>query len=212
MTEITPEMVRRLRERTGAGLMECKKALEAAKGDEEAAIDILRKSGLKTAEKRASREMSEGRVTTWIAPKARVGALAALTCETDFVAATEDFNALLGQVVQRVAEDNPASIDALLVSKDSRNGQQVGESIKLFVGKLGENTQVGRIQRFENMKGRVGTYVHHDKKKAALVSRSVVMSSYQTKSFAISASLQIFAPQIFAARASSWSVQRPQPS
>lgn len=170
MTEINPDMVRRLRERTGAGLMECKRALEAAKGDEEAAIDILRKSGLKTAEKRASREMSEGRVTTWIAPKSRVGALAALTCETDFVAATDDFNALLGEVVQRVASENPASVDALLTAKDSRNGQQIGESIKLFVGKLGENTSVGRIQRYENMKGRVGTYVHHDKKKAALVS------------------------------------------
>jgi elongation factor Ts len=170
MTEINPDMVRRLRERTGAGLMECKRALEAAKGDEEAAIDGLRKAGLKTAEKRASREMGEGRVTTWIAPKSRVGALAALTCETDFVAATDDFNALLGEVVQRVGADNPASVDALLTAKDSRNGQQIGESIKLFIGKLGENTQVGRIQRYENMKGRVGTYVHHDRKKAALVS------------------------------------------
>ncbi|MDZ4774634.1 MAG: translation elongation factor Ts [Planctomycetota bacterium] len=170
MVEINPDMVRRLRERTGAGLMECKRALDAAKGDEEAAIDILRKSGLKSAEKKASREMGEGRVTTWIAPKSRVGALVALTCETDFVAATDDFNGLLAEVVKRVADDNPASIDTLLASKDSRNGQQVGESIKLFIGKLGENTQVAKIQRYENMKGRVGTYVHHDKKKAALVS------------------------------------------
>ncbi|MBL8857749.1 MAG: translation elongation factor Ts [Planctomycetes bacterium] len=170
MAEINPDMVRRLRERSGAGLMECKRALEAAHGDEEVAIDNLRKSGLKTAEKRSSREMGEGRVTTWIAPKSRVGALVALTCETDFVAATDDFNALLGEAVQRVAADNPASIDALLKAKDSRNGQEFGESIKLFIGKLGENTQVGKIMRYENMKGRVGTYVHHDKKKAALVS------------------------------------------
>jgi len=169
MAEITSEMVRNLRERTGAGLMECKRALEASNGDIEGAVDHLRKSGLKTAEKKASREMGEGRVLTWIAPKSRVGALVALTCETDFVANTEDFNSLHAEIVQRVAHDNPASVDALLLLKDSRNGQTIGESIKLFVGKLGENTSVARIQRYENMKGRVGTYVHHDKKKAALV-------------------------------------------
>lgn len=170
MPEITSEMVRNLRERTGAGLMECKRALEAAKGDIENAIDNLRKSGLKSAEKKAAREMGEGRVITWIAPKSRVGALAALTCETDFVANTDDFNGLLGEIVQRVAVDNPKDVAALLAAKDARNGQTIDESIKLFVGKLGENTQVARIQRYENMKGRVGTYVHHDKKKAALVS------------------------------------------
>lgn len=169
MAEITSEMVRNLRERTGAGLMECKRALEASNGDIEGAVDHLRKSGLKTAEKKASREMGEGRVLTWIAPKSRVGALVALTCETDFVANTEDFNSLHAEIVQRVAHDNPANVDALLLLKDSRNGQTIGESIKLFVGKLGENTSVARIQRYENMKGRVGTYVHHDKKKAALV-------------------------------------------
>jgi len=169
MAEITSEMVRTLRELTGAGLMECKRALEASSGDIQAAQDYLRKSGLKLAEKKAAREMGEGRVMTWIAPKSRVGALVALTCETDFVANTDDFNALHAEILQRVAHDNPANVDALLLLKDSRNGQTIGESIKLFVGKLGENTSVARIQRYENMKGRVGTYVHHDKKKAALV-------------------------------------------
>src|SRR5437016_1601028 len=71
MADTTPDMVRKLRERTGAGLMECKRALDAAKGDEEVAVDNLRKAGLKTAEKKASREMGEGRVQTWIAPKSR---------------------------------------------------------------------------------------------------------------------------------------------
>lgn len=170
MAQINPDMVRRLRERTGAGLMECKRALEGAAGDEEVAVDNLRKAGLKTAEKKASREMGEGRVLSWIAPKSRVGAIAALTCETDFVANTDDFNGLLAETVQRIAQDSPKDVEALLLLKDSRNGQAIGESIKLFIGKLGENTQIARIQRYENMKGRVGTYVHHDKKKAALVS------------------------------------------
>lgn len=170
MAEINPDMVRRLRERTGAGLMECKRALEAAKGDEEGAIDNLRKSGLKSAEKKASREMGEGRVQAWIAPKSRVGAIVALTCETDFVANTDDFNGLMGEIVKNVAEKNPASVEALLELKDGRTHASIGESIKLFIGKLGENSQVARFQRYENMKGRVGAYVHHDKKKAAFVS------------------------------------------
>jgi elongation factor Ts len=183
MTQINPDMVRRLRERTGAGLMECKRALEGAAGDEEVAIDNLRKSGLKSAEKKSSREMGEGRVATWIAPKSRVGAIVALTCETDFVANTDDFNALLGEIVQRVAEDSPKDVEALLTLKDSRNGQPVGESIKLFIGKLGENTQVARIQRYENKSGRVGTYVHHDKKKAALVSVTTAADEEPAKQF-----------------------------
>jgi elongation factor Ts len=170
MPEITPDMVRRLRERTGAGLMECKKALAEAGGDEESAIDWLRKNGLKTAEKKSSREMGEGRIQAWIAPKSRVGVLAALTCETDFVANTADFEALLGAVVQAVAEKDPKTVEALLELADPRGGAQLGESIQLFVGKLGENTRVARFQRYENMQGRVGCYVHHDKKKAALVS------------------------------------------
>ncbi len=170
MPEITSDMVRRLRERTGAGLMECKKALGEAAGDEEGAIDYLRKQGLKTAEKKSSREMGEGRIATWIAPKSRVGALVALTCETDFVAQTEDFNGLLDALVRTTAEINPASTEALLDAKHPQTGVALGEAVKLFVGKLGENTQVARMQRYENMQGRVGTYVHHDKKKAALVS------------------------------------------
>ncbi|MBL8862235.1 MAG: translation elongation factor Ts [Planctomycetes bacterium] len=170
MPEITSDMVRRLRERTGAGLMECKKALAEAAGDEEAAIDWLRKQGLKTAEKKSAREMGEGRIATWIAPKSRIGALVALTCETDFVANTADFNDLLGALVHSVADRNPASTEALLDLQHPQTGVSLGESIKLFVGKLGENTQVARMQRYENMQGRVGTYVHHDKKKAALVS------------------------------------------
>lgn len=168
--EITPSMVRDLRERTGAGLMECKRALEAGQGDLEAAVDHLRKQGLKTAEKKSSREMGQGRIQAWVGPKARVGAMVAMTCETDFVANTEDFQALLSELCHQVAEKNPASPEALLDLKHSQTGAALSEAIKLFIGKLGENTQVARFQRFENMKGRVGCYVHHDGKKGALVS------------------------------------------
>ena len=166
---ITSEMVRDLRERTGAGLMECKRALEASKGDFEAAVDHLRKQGLKTAEKKADREMGEGRIQAWVGPKMRVGSLVAMTCETDFVARTADFGKLLYDVSELVAEKNPADPEALgrLPMKD---GNSVGDTLKLFVGKLGENVRVPRLARLENMKGRIGSYVHHDGKKAAIVS------------------------------------------
>ncbi len=166
---ITSEMVRDLRERTGAGLMECKRALEASKGDIEGAVDNLRKAGLKTADKKADRETGEGRVQAWIGPKMRVGSLVALTCETDFVARTADFGKLLYDISELVAEKNPADADAL-VALPLKGAASVGETLKLMVGKLGENIKIARMSRLENMQGRIGSYVHHDGKKAALVS------------------------------------------
>ena len=166
---ITSEMVRDLRERTGAGLMECKRALEASQGNFEAAVDHLRKQGLKTADKKAERETGEGRLQAWVGPKMRVGSLVALTCETDFVARTSDFGKLLYDIAELVAEKNPASTEAL-AALTLPSGTAVGEAIKLMVGKIGENIRVPKIARLENMKGRIGSYVHHDGKKAAIVS------------------------------------------
>src|SRR6185369_13571336 len=166
---ITSEMVRDLRERTGAGLMECKRALEASGGNFEGAVDHLRKAGLKTAEKKADREMGEGRLQAWIGPKMRVGSLVAMTCETDFVARTSDFGKLLYDISELVAEKNPAGPDAL-AQLPLKAGTTVGETLKLMVGKIGENIRVPRLARLENMKGRIGSYVHHDGKKAAIVS------------------------------------------
>jgi len=168
--DITSEMVRDLRERTGAGLMECKRALGAAQGDLEAAVDFLRKSGLKTAEKKAERETGEGRVRVHVGPKSRVGAMVALTCETDFVAATPDFDRLLSDLATHVAEKNPPSVEAVLEQPFRDGKASVSETLKLLIGKIGENMRVARLIRLENMNGRVGSYIHHDGKKGALVS------------------------------------------
>lgn len=170
---ITSEMVRDLRERTGAGLMECKRALEASKGDFEGAVDHLRKQGLKTADKKADRETGEGRLFAFLGPKARVGSLVALTCETDFVARTADFGGFVAHLAEIVAEKNPADVDALgkLPAHPKMGGAPtVGEALKQLVGKLGENARIPRIARLENMRGRVGAYIHHDGKKGAIVS------------------------------------------
>lgn len=170
MAEITAKMVNELRERSGAPLMDCKRALTTTNGNIDAAFDELRKSGLKNAEKKSSNEMGQGRLTAWVGPKARVGAMVAITCQTDFVANGEEFKAMLDEVVHRIADNNPANLDALVALKHSKTNVSLGETVKLFAGKTGENTAIAQFKRFENMKGRVGMYVHHDGKKGALVS------------------------------------------
>ena len=177
--EINAAMVRDLREMTGAGLMECKRALEATHGDREAAIDHLRKQGLKSAEKKSAREMGEGRVAVFVAPKSRVGAMAAMTCETDFLASTQDFQDFLKTLAQFVAETNPPDLAALLAAKWPTTGTSVADGVKLLVGKLGENIQIARFVRLDNPNGRIGAYVHHDQKKGAIV--SVTTDADETK-------------------------------
>jgi elongation factor Ts len=167
---ITAKMVRDLRERTGAAMMDCKKALEASGGDLEAAIDNLRKSGLKSAEKRAGRSMAEGRIAAHLSADGKVGSMVALTSETDFVARTDDFGALLEKLAAHVAEHNPDTPESMLDSPLADSGRTVGEELKQLSGKLGENMQVGQIARMENADGRVGAYVHFDNKKGALIS------------------------------------------
>jgi elongation factor Ts len=195
--EINAAMVRDLRELTGAGLMECKRALEATKGDREAAIDHLRKQGLKSAEKKSAREMGEGRVAVFVAPKSRVGAMVAMTCETDFLASTQDFQDFLKTLAQFVTDTNPSNLDALLAAKWPKTGTSVADGVKLLVGKLGENIQIARFVRLENLNGRVGAYVHHDQKKGAIV--SVTTDADEAKTQAILRELcmhiTVFAPE-----------------
>lgn len=164
---ITAKMVQELRERTGAALMDCKRALESSAGDLEAAIDNLRKAGLKSADKRAGRSTAEGRVQACFAADGRSGAMVALTSETDFVARTEDFKVLLTKLAQLAFEKKLGSPEALLEQK--LEGASAQEAIKSLSGKLGENVQVPKIAYLEVAKGQVGGYVHHNDKVAALV-------------------------------------------
>jgi elongation factor Ts len=113
---ISAEMVRKLREETGAGMMECKSALVEAQGDNAAARDILRKKGLASAAKKASRSANEGMIGTYIHPGAKVGVMVEVNCETDFVARNPDFQALVKDIAMHVAAASPAA--ALYVTKD----------------------------------------------------------------------------------------------
>src|SRR5436190_15735554 len=103
-------MVRELRDRTGAGVMDCKAALDAAKGDMQGAVEFLRKKGLADAAKKAHREARDGVVTSYIHPGGRIGVLVEVNCETDFVARTPDFQKLVKDVAMQVAAANPAFV------------------------------------------------------------------------------------------------------
>jgi elongation factor Ts len=113
---ITAEMVKKLREETGAGMMDCKSALVESKGDADKARDLLRKKGLAAAAKKAGRAAQEGQVASYIHPGGRVGVLVEVNCETDFVAKTDDFNGLVKDIAMHIAAASPAA--ALYVSKD----------------------------------------------------------------------------------------------
>lgn len=175
--EITAKLVNQLRERSGAPLMDCKRALVACNTPNstekdllEAAFDYLRKAGLKAADKRAGRATGQGRVAVEIAPDGRAGAMVALGCETDFVAATDDFIGLVEAITEFVLLKNPDTLESLSDGAIGGGKTRIGDALKEFVSKSGENTQITSMVRLENPAGRVGAYVHHNQKIGALIS------------------------------------------
>jgi elongation factor Ts len=161
MAEITAGMVKELREATGLGMMDCKKALTETNGDFKAAEELLRiKSGAK-ASKAASRVTAEGVVSAFITPDGKAGAVAEINCETDFVAKNDDFVAFAKRVAEIVANNNPADIDALLALPNDAG--TVEETRKALVMKLGENVTVRRIERYSTTTGKLSSYLHGSK-------------------------------------------------
>lgn len=161
MAEITAGMVKELRELTGLGMMECKKALTETNGDMKAAEDLLRiKSGAK-AGKAASRVAAEGVIGCFLAADGKSGALVEINCETDFAAKNEEFGALTKAVAQLVAEKNPADTAALADMKLA-SGEAVEDTRKALVMKVGENMTIRRFVRFETA-GKLAAYLHGTK-------------------------------------------------
>ena len=169
--DISAAMVRELRDKTGAGIMECKAALAEAGGDVAKAVDVLRKRGLKTAEKKAGRTAADGLVAAWISPGRDAGALLEVNCETDFVARTEQFTGLARSLVALVGSDAAASDVSVLLTR-FLNGKPVAEVVKETVGSLGENVVVRRAARLalpRDGRGLVTSYVHGGGKIGVLV-------------------------------------------
>jgi elongation factor Ts len=160
-------MVKELRERTGLGMMECKKALEESGGDLRKAEDLLRiKSGAK-ATKAAGRVAAEGVIGTSVSPDGKMGAIVELNSETDFVAKNDEFVALAKSVAEAIAAHGPADVAALAGTKLA-SGQTVEEARQALVMKLGENLQVRRFARVA-AKGKLMSYVHGGAKIASVV-------------------------------------------
>jgi len=166
MAEITASMVKELREKTDAPMMECKKALTEAGGDMAKAEEILRVKLGNKASKAASRVAAEGMVGVFIAPDAKLGAIIEVNCETDFVAKNDDFQAFTRALAELVAKQDPA--DVAVLSGLTLNGATVEATRTALVGKIGENLSIRRFARFE-AKGSLTSYVHGGAKIGVLV-------------------------------------------
>ena len=168
MAAISAALVKELRDRTGGGMMDCKRVLQEADGDVEKAALLLRERGMAKADKKAGRATSEGRIAAHLAEDGRAGALLELCCETDFVAKTDDFARLGDALARLVCESGPGGRDEL--EGLPLDGGSAGERLRAAIGALGENMAIGRFARLEAGPGeRVSGYVHTGGKIGTLV-------------------------------------------
>ena len=166
---ITASQVKELREKTGAGMMDCKKVLAETNGDEEKAIELLRERGIAKAAKKSDRIAAEGLVETYITPDGKAGVAVEVNAETDFVAKNEEFRTFVKEVAKQIAETNPANVEELLAQKSIVDGSKtVQEVLTDKIAKIGENMSIRRFERYEtdNM---IESYIHGDGKIAVLV-------------------------------------------
>jgi elongation factor Ts len=155
---ITAETVKQLRERTGAGMMECKRALVETKGDLDAAAELMRRQGLAKADKKATRIAAEGVIVIERSADGRTAAMAEVNCETDFVARGQDFRTFAQEVAARALATRPASLEALLAAPLA-GGESLDERRRALVAKIGENIGVRRFAVL-SASGHLGAYVH----------------------------------------------------
>ncbi|MFO1518480.1 MAG: translation elongation factor Ts [bacterium] len=166
MSEISANQIKELREKTGAGVLDCKKALVESGGDLEKAVDILRKSGAAKADKKSGRITAEGRVAAKI--EGSEGVLLEVNCETDFVAKTDDFQNFVDALAAHALKTRPANLEALLDS--SLNGQKVKETVQNLIAKTGENLSVRRFTLVSAGAGeKLGSYIHMGNKIGVIV-------------------------------------------
>lgn len=194
--DISAAMVKELRDKTGAGMMDCKKALTETKGDLKKAIEFLREKGLAAAAKRAGRVAAEGVVATLV--ENNVGVLVEVNCETDFVAKTEDFSELVKRTLNLLAKEKPADLDTFLTLKV--NGGTFEDYLKSMIAKTGENMAVRRFAIFENKDAteNMTSYVHLNGKIGVLI-KAKADSAQVAQSDAFNELLKDLALQIAAA-------------
>ena len=158
--QITASMVKELRERTGSGMMECKKALQETEGDLETAIENMRKSGMAKADKKAGRVAAEGRVVIAISDDGKSAAVVEVNCETDFVSGGDDFLSFVTAIANTALANQPADVAALSEMKLDGSDETVEEARKAKIAKIGENMQLRRFELLTSEDGRFGSYLH----------------------------------------------------
>lgn len=167
MAQVTAAMVKELREMTGAGMMECKKALVEADGDMDKAVDVLRTAGLASVAKKAGRATNEGAVVALVSEDMRAGALVELNCETDFVGMNEKFRQYAEKIAKAVLDNAPADLEALRAC--DAEGESVDAVITDAIHTLGENIQLARFAYAVQPAGAIASYIHGAGKIGVLV-------------------------------------------
>ena len=166
---VTASLVKELREKTGAGMMDCKKVLTETDGDMEKAIELLRERGIAKAAKKSGRVAAEGLVECYISEDGKVGAVVEVNSETDFVAKNEEFKTFVMNVAKQVVETNPKDVEELLAQEAKfEAGKTVNEALVGKIATIGENLSIRRFARFES-KGLLEKYIHGDGKIAVLI-------------------------------------------
>ena len=165
---ITASLVKELREKTGAGMMDCKKVLTETDGDMEKAAELLRERGMAKAAKKSGRIAAEGLVAAYVSADKKIGSIVEVNAETDFVAKNEEFVTFVNDVAKIVAESNPTDMESLLETSYKGTGKNVKEVLTEKIATIGENMSIRRFERYEST-GLVESYIHGAGKIAVLV-------------------------------------------
>jgi elongation factor Ts len=169
---VTAAQVKELREKTGAGMMECKKVLAETDGNEEKAIELLKERGVLKAEKKSGRVAAEGLVNVYISDDKKVGAIVEVNCETDFVSRGDDFKAFVASIAKQVATQDPKDVEDLLAQKYIEDESiTVQEALTNLIAKIGENMSIRRFERYVT-EGAVTGYLHNEGAIGVLVDLS----------------------------------------
>ena len=191
---VTASMVKELREMTGAGMMDCKKALSATDGDFDKAIEFLREKGLATAEKKAGRIAAEGLVATTIKDGDKVAAIVEVNADTDFVAKNEVFQTFVKEVVEQAADTDAADIDAFKAEKWALDtSMTVDEKLAAMIAKIGENMNIRRFEKIVSEDGIVVSYIHAAGKIGVLVEAKTENNDERVKEALKNVAMQVAA-------------------
>ena len=191
---VTASMVKELREKTGAGMMDCKKALSATDGDFDKAIEFLREKGLATAEKKAGRIAAEGLVATTIKDGDKVAAIVEVNAETDFVAKNDVFQTFVKEVVEQAANTDAADIDAFKAEKWALDtSMTVDEKLAAMIAKIGENMNIRRFEKIVSEDGIVVSYIHAAGKIGVLVEAKTESNDERVKEALKNVAMQVAA-------------------